>query len=102
MLTSKEIAALLVQDAARLTERAAEIIRSAEPDDPENNGAASLPDDRLITAKEAARLLGCGESTLYGSADKFPFTRRGPGGVRFSLRGVRAWIAGQQPDGPAA
>jgi len=51
-------------------------------------------DDVLISAKVAAVQLGVSESTLYQYADRYPFTRRGPGGVRFSQQGIRAWIAG--------
>ena len=56
--------------------------------------------DRLIPAREAARLLCVSESTLYAKADAYPFTRRGPGGVRFSRRGVLAWIAGAASSTP--
>ena len=100
MLTIRELAVLMLQDAARLTERAAQLITAAEPD--EMTGAAPAPDDRLISAKEAARMIGIGESTLYRTADTFPFTRRSPSGrPRFSLLGVRAWIAGHRPGEPS-
>lgn len=90
-MTIREIAALMLQDAARLTERAAQLVTAAEPD--EINGAAPAPDDRLITAAEAAPLLGVSVTTLYAYRDRYPFTRKLPGRVvRFSRLGIVEYL----------
>jgi predicted DNA-binding transcriptional regulator AlpA len=72
---------------------------------PEANGerATEMP-DRLITVDEAAQRLGCTAKALYKRAARLPFTRRlGPGTLRFSERGLSAWLAGslttRQPNG---
>ena len=54
--------------------------------------------DRLLLAKEAAKLLGIGESTLQKHASDYTFTRTLPGGQRrFSLRGLQAFLRGESP-----
>jgi hypothetical protein len=54
-------------------------------------------DDRLLLAKEAAKLLGIGESTLQLHAQDYSFTRKLPGGrKRFSLQGIQAFLRGAQ------
>ena len=53
-------------------------------------------EDRLMLAKEAAKLLGIGESTLQVHASKYPFTRLLPGGQkRFSYQGIQAFLRGE-------
>ena len=52
-------------------------------------------EDRLMLGKEAAKLLGIGESTLLKHAPEYPFTRILPGGQkRFSLLGIQAFLRG--------
>lgn len=94
-----EITVNLWQDIARAhLARAAELAAALKDEpEPDSEGAAPAPADRLITAADAAPMLGIGESTLYRKADDYPFTRRGPAGLRFSLRGIREWIAGRPP-----
>ena len=49
--------------------------------------------DRLLDVHEAAKLLCCSEDWLRRNAATFPFTRKpGPGQLRFSARGVDAYI----------
>jgi predicted DNA-binding transcriptional regulator AlpA len=58
--------------------------------------AGELSDDRdgLLTATEAAALLGMSRHWLYKNAARLPFTRRvGPRTVRFSAVGLRQYIA---------
>lgn len=62
---------------------------------PARNGAAEP--DRLLSAKEAAPLLGVKPRWLYRHADTLPFTRRLTGGtVRFSARGLERWKEGRK------
>jgi predicted DNA-binding transcriptional regulator AlpA len=45
--------------------------------------------DRLLTVKEAGKLLGVADRWMYRHADRLPFTRRlTEGTLRFSLRGL--------------
>lgn len=54
---------------------------------------AAVP-DRLLTVKEAAKLLAVSQKYLYEHADDFPFTRRlGPKTLRFSAQGIERWLA---------
>lgn len=52
--------------------------------------------DRLIDVTEAARLLGCSKDHLYRTANNYPFVLREGRAVRFSLRGLQAWITRHQ------
>jgi excisionase family DNA binding protein len=53
---------------------------------------ASREPDRLLTADEAAELLGVSRRWMYRRASSLPFTRRiGRGTLRFSLRGLERW-----------
>jgi predicted DNA-binding transcriptional regulator AlpA len=55
---------------------------------PSSNGEA----DHLLTAKEAAPLLGVAPRWMYRHADDLPFARRLTGGtLRFSARGLERW-----------
>lgn len=58
---------------------------------------ASVSEDRLVKAKEAAKLLGYSEDYLYRHAGEFPFTRRMPSSgkrmnLRFSLVGIQDFM----------
>ncbi len=59
------------------------------------NGTAPRPTpDTLIKAKEVAERLGVCPRYVYAHRQQFPFTRELPGGsIRFSERGLTAWIA---------
>lgn len=49
-------------------------------------------EDRLLTAAEAAELLGVDRRWIYRKADDLPFTRRlSSGTLRFSKRGLERW-----------
>lgn len=53
---------------------------------------APAADDRLLTAEEAAPILGIGISTLY--QENYPFTvRPTKGTVRFSWLGIQKYLA---------
>jgi len=60
------------------------------------NGHGVEVPDKLLTAPEAAKLLGVRVRWLY--AHKLPFTVRLPGSraVRFSAAGLEQWIAKRQ------
>jgi predicted DNA-binding transcriptional regulator AlpA len=61
-----------------------------------NAGRSEL--DRLLTAEEAAAMLGVTVRWLYRHAAKLPFTRRiSRKNLRFSERGLRNWIAAKKP-----
>ena len=50
-------------------------------------------EDRLLDAKEAAKVLSMSEDWLYRNAKKLPFTRKlGPKVLRFSQKGIDKWI----------
>lgn len=52
--------------------------------------------DRLLTAKEAADVLGVNDRWLYRKADELPFTRRlSRKALRFSGRELRTWMSRQ-------
>lgn len=56
-------------------------------------------DDRLLTAAEAAKLLGCARQWLYRQKD-LPFRRElSPGRIRFSSAGIQKFIAARDPHG---
>jgi len=49
--------------------------------------------DRLLDAKEAAKVLSMSEDWLYRNAKKLPFTRKlGPKMLRFSYQGMIKWL----------
>jgi predicted DNA-binding transcriptional regulator AlpA len=53
---------------------------------------ASREPDRLLSADQAAALLGVSRRWVYRRASSLPFTRRiGRGTLRFSLRGLERW-----------
>jgi predicted DNA-binding transcriptional regulator AlpA len=55
-----------------------------------NNGGP----DRLLTAKETAKLLGVSPKYIYEHADDYPFTRRlGKKTLRFSAQGIERFLA---------
>jgi predicted DNA-binding transcriptional regulator AlpA len=50
--------------------------------------------DRLLTAKETAKLLGVSPKYIYEHADEYPFTRRlGKKTLRFSAQGIERFLA---------
>jgi predicted DNA-binding transcriptional regulator AlpA len=52
------------------------------------------PKERLLDAKEAARLLSVSEDWLYLHAKRLPFARKlAPRVLRFSLQGLLKWAA---------
>lgn len=100
-MKSDDALAYVLEDVARmLKERAGELRANS------NAGGMGAPgvDDRLVTCREAAVLMRVSPSWLYGKAraGAIPFARMLPGrGVRFSLAGVREWLAGQAARPPA-
>ena len=61
--------------------------------------SAERPEDRLLTANEAAPLLGYTKFWLYHHWKEFPFAKRiGRKGVRFSYQGLQKYIAGRLVD----
>jgi len=65
---------------------------------PTMNGGAG-PDDRLLTAVEAAEVLGCSRRTVYDNAEGYPFTVRQNGRLRFSAAGLQRYLARAQGGG---
>ncbi|HWP23517.1 MAG TPA: hypothetical protein VNM15_04950 [Candidatus Binatia bacterium] len=54
-------------------------------------------EDRLLDAKEAARLLCVSEDWLYRNARKLPFARKlGPKMLRFSFQGIQRYLASRK------
>ena len=60
--------------------------------------AAVVPEDRMLTAAQAARTFSLSKSFLYERGEELGFARRPPGlhGVRFSEKGLREWMDGQR------
>jgi excisionase family DNA binding protein len=48
--------------------------------------------DHLLTAEQAAELLACSPDYLYRRVNKLPFVRRIGHMVRFSERGIHAYL----------
>jgi hypothetical protein len=66
----------------------------AEPPHNGNAAPAAPADDRLLTADEAAPILGVAPRWLYGHAGKLPFARRlSRKALRFSEAGLRRCAA---------
>ena len=62
------------------------------------NGSMTTTTDTLLTAKEAAALMGVSPRWLYRHAAKLPFTRRiNRKNLRFSEAGLRRWLATKKP-----
>jgi predicted DNA-binding transcriptional regulator AlpA len=60
--------------------------------------AAVPPEDRFLTADEAAPLLGYTKFWLYHHWKEFPFAKKiGRKGLRFSYQGLQKYIAGRRP-----
>lgn len=60
-----------------------------------NVPATALPSeggDRLLGVPEAAVKLGMASSTLYKTADDYPFTVRQGRRLKLSSRGIEKWI----------
>lgn len=72
-------------DAIRLAVREEIVKAMGAPHDQEK--------DRLLTAEEAATLLGMSKDWLFRHHAKLPFTRRiGRRAVRFSSAGIQKWL----------
>jgi predicted DNA-binding transcriptional regulator AlpA len=79
LLTDAQLDALAAKVAARLQN---------------GNGHPPQEQDKLLTADEAAQVLGVKPRWLYGHASTLPFTVRLPNrAVRFSERGIATWLA---------
>lgn len=87
-LTSAELPAVLAHLAALQSAVAARLAAGLHGDD--------VP-DRLLTAKQAAPMLGMSEDWLYRNAGRLPFTRRtGRRTLRFSERGLKRYLADRE------
>ena len=53
--------------------------------------------DRLLDAKQATELMCCSEDYLYRRAKSLPFTRRVGRMLRFSERGILAYLDAKKP-----
>ena len=52
------------------------------------------PEERLLSAEQAAQMMGVSPDWLYRHAKKLPFTRKlGPKILRFSYQGLLKWLA---------
>jgi len=57
-------------------------------------------DDRMLTADEAAPILGVAPKWLYRNAPRLPFARRlSPKAIRFSEAGLHRWLAARRTGG---
>ena len=56
------------------------------------------PEERLLSAEQAAQMMGVSPDWLYRQAKKLPFTRKlGPKMLRFSYLGMLKWLATRKP-----
>lgn len=59
---------------------------------------ATPEDDEAVDVRAAAKLIGMTSTWLYRNAKKLPFTRRiGPRTLRFSVAGIRRYLAARRP-----
>ncbi|SRR6266550_1629293 len=93
MSTAVDLDALLDLLADKLAERVAERV-AARLQHGSGNGHAP-PEDRLLTADEAAAYLGVKVRWLYGHSSSLPFVVKLPGSraVRYSEQGLHKWLA---------
>lgn len=56
------------------------------------DGAAAVAPDRMLTAREVAERLKMSVRWVYQHADDLPFARRIGKALRFSERGLEAWL----------
>lgn len=54
------------------------------------------PADELLDVEEASHKLGVGKDFLYRNHARYPFTRRMGRSLRFSARGIEAYIKNKQ------
>jgi len=60
--------------------------------------ARPTSEDRMLTAKQTAAMMGVSTRWVYEHAHGLPFSKRlGADTVRFSERGLRAWIESRKP-----
>jgi predicted DNA-binding transcriptional regulator AlpA len=77
----------------------ARLVAAPRPTTAIEPAAKAGDEDRLITTREAAALLGHSKKWIYRNITKLPFARRiGPRDFRFSLIGLRKWQARQRVD----
>jgi excisionase family DNA binding protein len=89
-------AADLAPEVARaLILRAAAVV-AALATSPSAGPPAPVPEDRLLSVDEAARLLGVSPDWLYRRAHRLPFTVRMGRVVRFSATGLARYIQQRQ------
>jgi predicted DNA-binding transcriptional regulator AlpA len=75
-----------------------ELVREAIREE-QRNSNDHLEEDRLLTPKQAAEILGQTVRWVYGHAGKLPFTRRiNRKNLRFSEAGLRRWITLRKRD----
>ena len=78
---------------ADVVRKLSEQLASANIDDGEPSGAGPAEPEELLTAQEAAVLLGVKPRWLYDHARTLPFARRlGARTVRFSKLGLERWL----------
>jgi predicted DNA-binding transcriptional regulator AlpA len=93
-ISREEAAALLVQLAALQAALAARLQVSPVLMEHVEERADS---DRLLAVEAAAQALNMPVSWLYRRSKELPFARKFGGILRFSERGLRAWVAKQRP-----
>ncbi len=61
---------------------------------PTSVDSSPMETDQLLTAEEAAKVLGVSPRWVYRHASGLPFTRRlSPKAIRFNQAGLRKWLA---------
>jgi predicted DNA-binding transcriptional regulator AlpA len=62
-------------------------------------GASGVENDTLLTAEEAAAIIGVNVRWMYRHAPQLSFSRRiNRKNVRFSASGLHKWLAAKKPD----
>ena len=95
-VTPAEIPALLAQLAGVQVALLARLVNAGNGNGAE--GKASAEPDKLLTAEEAAPILGVTPRWLYRHAGRLPFARRlSRKALRFSEVGVQRYMASRRP-----
>ena len=88
-MTNSEPVAVALDSCADALHALAQALRAEQPAPP----AAPSSADRLLTAEQAAAVLGVSKKWLYRRAARLPFARHLSGRtLRFSEVGLRRWI----------
>lgn len=91
VMSAVELAAYICHLSATLTEKV--IVERSVPAPARPPPPPAPPTDRLVSVREAAKLIGMSEDWLYDNAARLPFAMRQGRNLRFSIQGIQKYIA---------